>query len=252
MSKIRSLFLLINTLGIFTISAKSLIYQSKLELFVGIWKEILLKQDYYENRYIIIKKHNDNDLFLRILFLAYTNDKDNYDLYLDEAIAGFQDKFQFEEEIDNEFNKNIFKKNGEYLTIIYSTFDIDKQDYLKSSDVMFIYNNIEFDDMRLTLYSSNLFEYTRINKTEIPFLMIRLLYEEDKEKDKNYIKEYLDIEVKEIKKEKCYVYDEEKNKTVAELKKGDIVVILEQRREWIKVEYGEGYKQGWIKRECIE
>lgn len=252
MKKIKSLFLIISTLGIFTISAKSLIYQSKLELIVGIWKEILLKPDYYENRYIIIKKHNDNDLFLGILFLAYTNDKDNYDFYLNEAIAGFQDKFQFENEINNEFNKNIFNKNGKYLTIINSTFEIDKQDCLKTSDVMLIYNNIEYDDIKLTLYSSNLFEYTRINKTEIPFLMIKLLYEEGKKKNKNYIKEYLDIEVKEIKREKCYIYDEKKNKTVAELEKGDIFVIIEEKDGWLKVEYGEEYKQGWIRADNIE
>lgn len=37
-----------------------------------------------------------------------------------------------------------------------------------------------------------------------------------------------------------------------ELKKGDIVVIKEEKGEWLKIEYGEEYKQGWIKKDSIK
>ncbi len=61
-----------------------------------------------------------------------------------------------------------------------------------------------------------------------------------------YISEFLDIRVLEIKIKKCKVYNAPNKRGNEYLKKGDIVIIIEEKGEWIKVEYG-NEKQGWIK-----
>ncbi|WP_220429238.1 SH3 domain-containing protein [Tenuifilum thalassicum] len=35
------------------------------------------------------------------------------------------------------------------------------------------------------------------------------------------------------------------------MKKGDVIVILEEKGKWLRIEYSDDYKQGWIRKEDI-
>ena len=55
----------------------------------------------------------------------------------------------------------------------------------------------------------------------------------------------------EIDSKKLSVYNEPNDSKKQTLKKGDIIIILEQSNDWIKINYGDE-KDGWIKRREIK
>ncbi len=71
--------------------------------------------------------------------------------------------------------------------------------------------------------------------------------------NRNYIKEYLNLDVKEVVVPQSLIYSKPNERTKMYLIKGDVVTILEEKNKWIKIEYaGEELITGWIKKEDVE
>ncbi|MEO6903285.1 MAG: hypothetical protein ABI315_09035, partial [Bacteroidia bacterium] len=67
----------------------------------------------------------------------------------------------------------------------------------------------------------------------------------------NYIKEFLDLNVKEITTPISIIYSVPEQVTANRLKKGDVVNILEEKADWIKVDYG-AEEPAWIKKVDVQ
>lgn len=208
----------------------------RLSLMQGIWENIMNSDT--EKAYTIIKGMNS-------LNFVYNTSSSELNFPLVETLEGFQN---FDSGDYDYLNIDSLREDGLYYTVVDKKY-IDSAGWVKRPDYL-TPSYFECDGTIMSINGGQLVEYVKISK--LPYEALKRLYYRGKIDDRDYIKEYLDLNVTEIKGEKCFIYDENKNKTGLELKKGDIVVINEERGEWIKVEYGEGYKQGWIKKECIE
>jgi hypothetical protein len=101
-------------------------------------------------------------------------------------------------------------------------------------------------DCAMLLFGQNVFKYRTIPIS--PFL-IKFLYKQGKLDKQDYLKEYANLIVKEIAPPKCTIYQSPNVATKMYLIKGDLVSILEQKGDWVKIEYqGKKTVQGWLKK----
>lgn len=173
---------------------------------------------------------------------------DKLDFTLFEMMIGFQNIVTEYNDIEL-INIDSLKENGLYYTEI-----IDKKDIRLDGTIDKAFCNIpsyyECDGSVLSINGGKLFEYRKISK--LPYEALKKLYYRGGIDNRDYLKEYLDLNVSEIKKDNSKLYDEKRQKVVKKLKKGDIVIILQEEGKWLKVEYGEEYTKGWIKKEVIK
>jgi hypothetical protein len=161
--------------------------------------------------------------------------------YIGEYFIGFQ-QYNYND-VDSINVKNL-KEIGMYYTEI-SANAIDKNGWAIKPDFK-TPEIIEIDENTLWINYGNVAMFERIEK--LPELALKLLYYRGKKDNRDYIKEYLDLEVKEIIKDKSLIYFEPGKVTNISLKKGDVVTVIEDKGEWLKVDYGTD-NPGWIKRE---
>jgi len=208
---------------------------SKLFLMQGIWKNIMNNDT--EKAYTIIRGMNS-------LSFVYKNNSNELDFPLAESIEGFQN---FDSGENNEINIDSIKEDGQFYTVIDKKY-IDKKGWVKRPNYL-TPSYFECDGTSMSICGGQLVEYIKIDN--LPYEALTKLYYRGKIDNRDYIKEYLNIKVTEIKKEKCILFNEKKNKTGEELTKGDVVIILEEKEKWLKIEYDENYKQGWIRKEDV-
>jgi len=171
----------------------------------------------------------------------------NLDFTLFDMIIGFQSLTTKYDEIQV-INIDSLKENGLYYTEIIDKKDIG-QDGTINKAFCIIPSYYECDGSILSINGGKLFEYEKIPK--LPNSALKKLYNRGKKDNRNYIKDYMYIKVAEINATKSIVYSKPGKSTNIQLIKGDVVIVLEEEGEWIKIEYGEEYEQGYIKKENL-
>ena len=159
-----------------------------------------------------------------------------------ESYYGFQNYNQYETKA---INKKDLKITGKY----YTTIDIkwmDKDGYVKvpafrtPQIIELTENSLWINYGKVSVYEKN---------DKLSAIDLKLLYLRGKKDNRDYIKEYLNLDVKEIIVPKSIIYSEPDKPTKMYLIKNDIVTIVEERDNWIKIEYsGEKLVTGWIKK----
>lgn len=210
--------------------------RTKIDLMQGIWEDIMNNDS--EKAYTIIRG-------MRSLNFVYDPSKNDIDFPLNESLEGFQNYDSGNEEF---LNVDSLKEDGLYYTVVDLMF-VNENGLVKRPNY-FTPNYFECDGYIMSINGGQLVEFRKISK--LPYEALKKLYYRGGIDNRDYLKEYLDLNVTEIKKENSLLYDEKRQKVVKKLKKGDIVIILQEEGKWIKVEYGEEYTKGWIKKEVIE
>jgi hypothetical protein len=206
--------------------------QTKQQKFQGIWQEIIIDPDSKETHVKIIAG-------IYSMAIAH-QENDDLDFFLSEAIEGFVNTNSFERiKVDS------FDEDGMYYIIgLYKNEIINGWIEKKNCIVGW---QLYFEDDNLIIEGGRLAEYVHCAYL-LPQTM-RLLYKRGKKDNRNYLKEYLNIDVTEVVSSKSTIYAEPDKPTKMYLIKGDIVTVLEEKEGWIKMEY-EGKKliTGWIKK----
>lgn len=197
---------------------------TKLDSIQGIWYIIYPGYpESTENNYIIYKDIKS--------LVIYSDEKDTTHFSVEEGYQGFLD---FDKDArkgeDKEIDINLLRSNGKYFAFV-SAFNL-KDNKIMLSDCVFP-SYFTMEDGRIEMGSSGTAIYSRVN--DLPNLLIMQLYNRDKQKNRNYIKEYLDIKVSEIKASKSILYSEDKKPTKIVLKQGEVVIIKEEKEDWIKI-----------------
>jgi hypothetical protein len=85
-----------------------------------------------------------------------------------------------------------------------------------------------------------------------PKEVLEVLYKRGKHDKRDYIKEFLDVQVCGIQTEKSFIYDSTQHKTKMYLVKDDIITVTGEQNGFVKMEYetakGDTIK-GWLKKE---
>ena len=94
-------------------------------------------------------------------------------------------------------------------------------------------------------------EFHKIDR--LPKATLKLLFEKGKEDKRNYIKEYLNGDVEEIKSE-CPLYSGPSGTSNVLLPKGELVYIKEVKGNWYRIEFekNESIQHGWIEKKYLK
>jgi hypothetical protein len=214
---------------IFCLGKIAITSYSQINYFVGVWREVmqdtnsyrLITDNYFYSFYDV---QDSNDWYIKTFYYGFIDDKDSDSVSISQ-----------------------FKDIGEHFVLAEANLDKEK---VYDKDYFLIYGtNIHSkyaDFTAIDLEGPKVFMYTKI------FKLNKKLEENLKEKSPDVFVEYLKITSQlEIYSKKCTVYSEPNRPTKAQLQKGDIVMIIEEQDNWLKIEYGEN-DIGWIKRKDVK
>jgi hypothetical protein len=208
---------------------------SNLDLIQGIWENTMNSDTL--NSYKIIKGINS-------LGISFTRDSNKFVFYFLESLEGFQN---YRSDEADSISVSSLNKNGKYFTTI-----INKKN-IKNKWVKMLYcivpDYFECNGENMSINGGQLVEFSKIDR--LPNSALKLLYYRGKQDKKDYIKEYLDIKVVEIISQKATIFSAPEMPTSLQLIRYDVVVVIEEKGKWLKVDYGTN-NLGWIKREDIE
>ena len=159
-------------------------------------------------------------------------------------MIGFQNIAGSKAEITSIYIDSL-KEDGRYYTEV-----IDKK-YIQDDgaiDMAFlvIASYYECDGEHLAINgNSALYEFDKVAR--LPNSTVKNLYKKGKKDKRNYIKEYLGIDVKEINNSNTIIYSAPGKSTNSLLTAGDIVIIVEESGSWLKIDFGR-HQSGWIKK----
>lgn len=216
---------------------------SKIELLQGIWECVFVSSINEGTDEMIFKIIKDKNC----LGLYYSKEY----VSVSETMIGFQHSIKHNY-IDDTENEMIYidslKDDGLYYTEIIDKNDIQTNGIIsKLSCIIPVY--YECDGYHLSICGGKLVEYSKIS--QLPFVALTKIYYCGKQDKRDYIQEYLGIKVVAITVPKSIVYSKSKKETTNFLNQGDVVMILEKKGDWLKVDYG-GEQEGWIKKSAIE
>lgn len=208
---------------------------SKLKLLQGIW-DYTMNSDTSKSYKVVSGK--------KCLEFGYIKSDNDLDFTLFEMIIGFQ-SFATKYDETEFIHIDSLKENGLYFTEIVDTDEIG-QDGFGNKAFCMIASYYECDGELLSINGGKLFEYGKVPK--LPNEAIKKLYNRGKHDNRNYIKDYIGIDVKEIKDAKTTIYSKPETSTKIRLLKGDLVTIVMQEGEWCKIEFekNEIVHEGWI------
>ncbi len=102
----------------------------------------------------------------------------------------------------------------------------------------------------MSIGGGQLAEFSRI--ASLPQFTLKQLYKRGKLDKRNYLQDYLGLTIKEVAPPKSTIYQSPTIATKMYLIRGDLVSVLEQKEDWVKIEYqGKKTIQGWIKRQDL-
>jgi len=209
---------------------------SQLVLMQGIWENTFNSDCEYS--YTIINGMSS-------LSLVYSNKQNSLNFPLTESIEGFLTENP--EDIDSINIKNL-KENGAYYTVIDKKY-VNENGWVHKPNFL-TPEYFECDGENMSINGGQLVEYVKIKR--LPGAALKLLYNRGKKDNRDYIKEYLQIEVGEITSEKCVIYSEPGIPTKMYLIRGDIVTIIREKEDWLNIEYlGTKLVKGWIKKSDV-
>lgn len=164
-----------------------------------------------------------------------------------DMMIGFQNSVTKYDSIE-EINIDSLSENGLYYTEIMDKSDI-RQDRTILKAFCIIPSYFECDGQLMSFNGAKVFDYEKIS--ELPFDAIKYLHERGRLDKKNYIKEYLSLNVSAITPQKSKIYYSPNKKIKSLLKKDDVVIVIEGSGKWLKVRYDEG-NVGWIKKDDVQ
>jgi hypothetical protein len=195
------------------------------EPFADIKNTIMI---FKENKYMIIylndTVHTINNYYFQSLSSKPVDIKVNLEKLGSSSVLGL-------EEDDNKLQKEY------YFTKINS---------VELSQNNFSYNiwpNLECDQEELYFFYS---EYVRIDS--LPHIAIKKMLMYSQKDNKDYLKEFLNITLREVKSPKAFLYYSPNNISKMFLIKSDRVEIVEKKSEYLKIKYYGGNKliEAWI------
>jgi len=210
--------------------------QHKVELMQGIWEGIMNSDA--ESLYKIVKGNKS-------LGIVFTTASQASDFYLNESIEGFQN---YRRDETDSINVKWLAKGGKYYTTIIYEDQIDKNGWV-SIDYCIVANYFKCDGEFMSINGGHLSEFDKI--PALPFNAMVMLYKRGKLDKKDYIKEYIEADASEIRTAKSKVYASPDKQSNVQLKKGDIVIVIEKTGKWLKIKYSEE-GMGWIKSDDIK
>lgn len=207
----------------------------KLELIQGIWAGIMNSES--ERLYKITKGNKS-------LGVSYTINSSISDFYINESIEGFQNYNHGE--IDS-INIKWLSQGGKYYTLIIDEDRIDQQGWV-SIDYCQIPSYFECDGELMSINGGQLVEYGK--RQDLPFEALDKIYRRGKLDRRDYLYEYLDLRTASIRSSNCILYSEPRRRTSQVLSDDQVVVIIDEVNQWLKVMYADR-AFGWIKKEDI-
>jgi hypothetical protein len=207
----------------------------KLKLMQGVWNYTMNTDT--SNFYKVVSGKDCLD------FGFLTSNVDS-EFTLLEMVIGFQNSI-------TKYDDTLFihvdslKEDGVFYTAIINKENITSEGIIDKAFCI-IASYFECDGELLSINGGKLFEYEKIST--LPFSALLRLYRRGKIDKRDYIKDYLKIKVLTIRNAKCKVYSNPSEPTNLQLKKDDIVVVIEDRGNWLKVQYDES-GVGWIRKE---
>jgi hypothetical protein len=222
----------------FSICASSQVDFNSLKSVQGIWSRINLPE--YTNNSFSIKINKG----FKSLNLEYSISEDNEN-YISEYYIGFQDSSSYDM---GTINISKLREFGNYYTVVsMSSVDDSGEATIPDFSTPEI---VELDENIMWINYGKITMYERIHK--IPIKALKILYLQGVRNNRNYLKEYLNINVKEITVPKSIIYSEPGTPTKMYLIKGDVITVLDEQNGWIKIEYnGTKLVTGWIKKQDI-
>jgi hypothetical protein len=214
--------------------------QNKLTCMQGVWADIYNgENEYNEYGFTVIKEN-------RSLSFVYADGKQELDFPLSESQKGFLDYNPVKK---GTININELKENGLYYIVVNIKY-IDEHGNVKYPDYL-VPDYFECDNVSMSIGGNQLSEYVKIER--LPSFALKLLYNRGNKDNRNYIKDYLNVEVREIKVAKSVIYSEPDNSTKMFFIKGDVVTVIDKKENWLKIEFlGTRLVRGWIKDDDIK
>jgi hypothetical protein len=211
--------------------------ETKISLMQGVWESNDNSES--EKSFTIIKGMN-------ALSIVHSDNPSEMDFPISESVQGFQNKNH--DEADS-INVKTLKEDGRYFTTV------DKENINKNGWVEEPYFTIptyfEIDKTTMSINGGKIAEFTKIKN--LPAFTLKQLYKRGQLDKRNYLKDYLNIDAREIIAPKSIIFQSPGTATKMYLVKGDLVSVISQQGEWVKVEYqGKKIVQGWIKKEHIK
>ena len=144
----------------------------------------------------------------------------------------------------------------EDMNIEIMTEEKNENDYFYYDGTL-CYLGIEPEDVpskvgsRFELINSNVFVYNKVER--LPNEYLRALYKKGKKDNKDYLKNFFNMDFKEIKIPKSIIHSAPNQPTKMYLIKGDEVEFLEEQGEWYKIRfYGKKTIEGWVRKSDVE
>lgn len=208
--------------------------ESQIGLMQGIWSNT--KNTESEKAFTIIKARNSMNFAYNITITAM-------DFPLSESIEGF---FDGDISLDTLFLDSLRDSGLHYVTLDKD--DIKAEGWVTRPDFL-TPRYFECDGEIMSINGGQLVEYHKINV--LPYEALDKLFKRGRLDNRDYILEYLSLNVRAIKSAHCDVYSKLPGKVIAKLKRDDVVTIVEKNGAWLKIKYSDE-DFGWIKSVDIE
>lgn len=210
----------------------------EVNLLQGVWENIQ-NEESSEKNYSIT---NGNES----LSFTYSENSLQMDFPLWESIDGFLDINPVDNGVVNISN---LKRSGEYFITADKKY-INDEGVVKYPNFL-VPDYFDCDGQNLAIGGNNTEEYIKIER--LPSFTLKLLYNRGIKDNRYYIKDYLNIEVREVKVSKSIINSEPGTSTKMFLIKGDVVTVLDKNENWLKIEFlGTRLVSGWIKKEDVK
>lgn len=215
---------------------------SRLDKMQGIWSHS--DNGYTENNQFQYSITNGN----KTLGISYIENDSTFNILVSETIEGFlnYDPKSSEETI----NIKDFLKDGEYYFWMLKN-AIDQNGNIDQGSCYVV--NLSFEDDVMVIYSRDESRFNKISR--LPSMALYRLYFRGKLDNRNYIKEYLGLDVRNVIVEKSIIYDRLEVKTEKYLVKNDLITVTGEQNSFFKMKYetdkGE-IIEGLIKKENVQ
>jgi hypothetical protein len=167
---------------------------------------------------------------------------DKLDFTLFELTIGFQSYIEMPYNAEN-LTFDSLKANGLYYT------EILNKKYIKDGIVVspnfLVPTYYECDGQNMSINGGKLFEYVKLQT--LPFEVLVRLHRRGKTDKRDYIKDYLNLKVLTIRNTNCKVHSTPNGQTKVQLNRDDMIIVIEDRGDWLKVQYNDN-GIGWIRK----
>ena len=166
--------------------------------------------------------------------------------FVTESYTGFQDANYYD--IDSISVKSL-RETGNFYTVIAKT-AVNKNGWVAKPDFQRP-EILNIDERTMWIHYGNVSMFERLDR--VPSQALKLLYKRRKGDERNYIKEYLNVDVNEIKMD-CPVSAQPKGPRKLVLPKEELVYLKEIKGAWQKIEYerNDELQQGWVERKYLK